>query len=251
LFGTVFHLLFYKTTIYMKNILTYLIFAAICFQANAQNDERGYITLGFGPSIPLSDFASTSTGNDDAGYALTGGNLNIAFAYKLGNNLGLTAMFTGTSNPVDVDAIAADFNESYPTADWTITADRWRIAGFMIGGFATFPATENLSFDVRLLGGVLQSTMPEIRATGVAGPVGASATREEVKKSSATFDLGFLFRYKIGSSLCLLAGADFIGANPKFNDVTTTTSFGTSSSADIDQSYSTMNINVGIGVLLK
>ncbi|MES2655579.1 MAG: hypothetical protein V4620_08320 [Bacteroidota bacterium] len=235
----------------MKTVLTYLFLAAICIQANAQDDKRGYLTLGFGPSIPFSDFSSTSTGNDDAGYAMAGGNLNITFAYRLGNNLGLTAMLSGTSNPVDVDALAADFNENYPGATWTIGADRWRIGGLMVGGFATFPASENLSFDVRLLGGVLNTTMPQIRATAVSGIAGATATREEKTAAAPTFDLGFMFRYKVGGSLCLLAGADFIGANPTFNDVKTTTSFGNTSTSDIDQSYSTMNINIGIGILLK
>jgi hypothetical protein len=235
----------------MKNICLYLILATIGLQVKAQEDTRGYVTIGLGPSIPFADFASTSTSNDDAGYALTGGNLNIAFAYKLGTHLGLTAMFTATSNEVNVDAIADDFDEEFPAADWTVTADRWRIGGFMIGGFATFPASENLSFDVRLLGGVLQSVMPEIRATAVAGAMGASATRQESRISAGAIDLGFLFRYQVVSSLCIFGGADFITANPRFEDVVTTTSLGTSSTSDIDQSYSTMNINIGVGLLLK
>lgn len=236
----------------MKTIL-YLFLAAICMHANAQDQDvkRGYLTIGLGPSIPFSDFASTSTGNDDAGYAMAGGNLNITFAYRLGNNLGVTAMLTGTSNPVDADALAADFNDTYPGAEWTISADRWRIGGLMVGGFATFPASENLAFDVRLLGGVLNTTMPEIRATAVTGIVGATATREEKTVATPTFDLGFLFRYRVGSTLCLLAGADFIQANPVFNDVTTRTSFGNTSKSNVDQNYSTMNINVGIGFLLR
>jgi hypothetical protein len=235
----------------MKTIMFCLLFTGMGLLVNAQESSRGYITLGFGPSIPFSDFASTSTSNDDAGYALPGGNLNITFAYRLGTNLGLTAMLTSTSNRVNEEAIADDFHERYPNADWTISADRWRIGGLMVGGFATFPASENLSFDVRLLGGVLQSVMPEIRAAATSGVIGASATREESRVAAATVDLGFLFRYKIGSSLCLFGGADFISANPKFENVTTTTSFGTSSDADIDQSYNTMNVNVGIGLLLK
>jgi hypothetical protein len=234
----------------MKNIIIGLL-ALTCLHANAQDDKRGYLTIGLGPSVPFSDFSSTSASNDDAGYAMTGGNLNIAFAYRLGQNLGLTAMLTGTSNPVDVDALAADFKQSYPNANWTVTADRWRIGGVMIGGFATFPASENLSFDVRLLGGVLKSTMPEIRATATSGIIGGSATREEKSVATVTFDLGFMFKYKIANAVCILAGADFITANPKFNDVVTRTSFGGSSTADIDQTYSTMNINIGIGFLVK
>ncbi len=235
----------------MKAILTYLFLIVTCIQANAQDDKRGYLTFGFGPSIPFSDFSSTSSGNDDAGYAMAGANLNITFAYRLGRSLGLTAMLTGTSNPVDADALASDFNKTYPGTNWTISADRWRIGGLMVGGFATFPASENLSFDVRLLGGVLNTTMPEIRATATSGIAGATATREQKTASAPTFDLGFMFRYRAGDYLCLLAGADFIAANPTFNDVVTRTSFGNTSTSNIDQNYSTMNINVGIGILLK
>lgn len=235
----------------MKTILTYLFLVALCVQVNAQDDKRGYLAIGFGPSIPLSDFSSTSTSNDDAGYAMNGGNLNISFAYRLGQHLGLAAMLTGTSNAVDVNAVAEDFNINYPGSDWKVTADSWKIGGLMIGGFATFPATENLSFDVRLLGGVLQSTMPELNAIDETGLIDRTIKREEKTAAAATFDLGFMLRYKLGSSVCVMAGADFISANPKFNDVTTTTSFAGSADLDIDQSYNTMNINVGLGILLK
>jgi hypothetical protein len=235
----------------MKRIITLVTALSLFTLAHAQYDERkGYIGISIGPSIPFADFASTDENNDDAGFAATGGNLTVSFAYRLGAHLGITAMLSGNNNPVNKSALESDFRNDYPGADWNVEADNWRLGGLLLGGYATFPASERLDVDVRLMAGVLNSTSPEITATASNGGVSVSGRREEKTVTVPSFDIGFGIKYRLGNAIALLANADFISANPKFDNVTTTTTFGSTTSS-FDQNYSTLNLTIGIGFLLK
>lgn len=234
----------------MKRIITTFALFLSLTAAYAQDDKRGFIGIGIGPSVPFSDFASTNQDNDDAGYALTGGHLNLSFGYLIGAHLGIAASLTGTSNSVDESALEADFRDEYPGANWNIDADRWRLGALLVGGLASFPASDNLDVDFKVMIGALSFTSPEVRATASSGPLNYSARREEKTVTTGAFDIGAGIRYRVANSIALMANADFISANPRFEDVTTTTSFGSSSST-YDYHYNALNITLGIGFLLN
>lgn len=215
-----------------------------------EDDRRGFISLSLGAAAPFGDYASTESDNDDAGFALTGGNVNIAFGYKLGQTLGVTAMLNAGSNPLNTNALEDEFRDNFPQTSWNVTADPWGYGALMAGGFATFPLGTRSSFDVRLLIGALSSTTPEITATASGSGVTANATRESQTVTTGAFDVGFVFRYRITDPLCILASADFLSANPRFEDVETRSTFG-SSTSDFDQNLRVLNVNVGVGFLLK
>jgi hypothetical protein len=236
---------------HMKRIITLLTALSFFTLAHAQyDDKKGYVGISLGPSIPFADFASTDKNNDDAGYATTGGNLTISFAYRLGQHLGFSAMLSGNNNPVNESALESNFREDYPGADWNVEANNWKLGGLLLGGYATFPASEHLDFDIRLMLGILSSTSPKITATATSGGLGVSGEREEKTVTTPSFDIGFGIKYRLGNAVALLANADFISANPKFDNVTTTTTFGSSTSS-FDQNYSTLNLTIGLGFLLK
>jgi hypothetical protein len=235
----------------MKSLLTLfatlLLFTSLYAQ---EDDRRGFVSLSLGAAFPFGDFANTDTDNDDAGFAMTGGNVNVAFGYKLGQTLGITAMINAGSNPLDEEAVEDEFEDNFPATTWDIESDPWTYATLMVGGFATFPAGTRSSFDVRLLVGALSSKCPEIRAT--ASGFGASGTlvRESKTEMTGAFDVGFIYRYRITDPMCVFASADFLSANPRFEDVETSGAFGTSS-ADFDQNLRVFNLNVGVAFLLK
>ncbi len=91
----------------MKNIvLSLILLTSISIQLKAQN-EKGFIGISLGPSIPLGDLASKNPNNSAAGFANTGAIFDISFAHKLGGgNLGITAILRGQSNPTDAQAMA-------------------------------------------------------------------------------------------------------------------------------------------------
>ena len=75
----------------MKKLMTIfilvLLFDSFCF-----SQDKGYVGISIGPSIPTGDYASAELSNQKAGLAKTGAIFDISFGYKLGKNLGLSAM---------------------------------------------------------------------------------------------------------------------------------------------------------------
>jgi hypothetical protein len=235
----------------MKNLLACFSALLLITSVQAQEDDRrGFLSLSLGVAAPFGDFSNTSSDNDDAGFAMTGGNVNIAFGYKLGQTLGLTAMLNAGSNPLDNEALENEFQDNFPQSSWDIDSDPWSYGTLMVGGFATFPAGTRSSFDIRMLIGALSSTAPEIRATATSFGVSGTATRQSKTVMTGAFDVGFIYRYRITDPLCVFASADFLTANPKFENVETTGTFGTSTS-DFDQNLRVLNLNVGVAFLLK
>lgn len=235
----------------MKNLLvcfsTFLIITSLHAQ---EDDRRGFISLSLGAAVPFGDFASTSSDNDDAGFALTGGNVNIAFGYKIGQNLGLTAMLNAGSNPLNTDALEDEFQDNYPQTTWSVSSDPWTYGALMVGGFGSFPLGTRSSFDIRMLIGALSSASPEIRATATGFGVSATGRRESKTVTTGAFDVGFIVRHRITNPLCIFASVDFLTANPRFENVETTTSFG-SQTTNFDQNLRVLNLNVGVALLLK
>jgi hypothetical protein len=78
-----------------KIVLSLVALMTFIFQSHAQ-DEKGYIGISLGPSIPMGDLSSKDADNDAAGWANTGAVFDISFAYKLGEgNFGITALLRG------------------------------------------------------------------------------------------------------------------------------------------------------------
>jgi hypothetical protein len=136
-----------KKIITMKKIVLSLVaLMTFIFQSHAQ-DEKGYIGISLGPSIPMGDLSSKDADNDAAGWANTGAVFDISFAYKLGEgNFGITALLRGQANPTDAQGLADELANQVAGVNWTVESDGWGIGGLMFGGFGSFPISEKTSF---------------------------------------------------------------------------------------------------------
>jgi hypothetical protein len=227
---------------------SFLILTFLSMQLLAQQ-ENGYIGVSIGPSIPLGDLGSRDANNASAGYASTGAVFDISFAYKLGGgNFGVTALLRGQANPTDAQSLADDLASDVPGVNWSVESDAWGIGGLMFGGFGSFQISEKASFDVRALIGFLNATSPEIDITGTA--VGGSLWVKQGSVNSTAFSylLGAGFKFDLGSKLYLLTNIDYMGANPEFRNIETTTSLGTRERNTFSQSFGTINLSVGIAL---
>jgi hypothetical protein len=233
-----------------KLVLSTALVFAVTLAFAQEDDRRGFLAISLGAAVPFGDFASTQTDNDDAGFALTGGNVNLSFGYKLGETLGLMAMLNGGSNPLNTDALEDEFRSNFSQASWSVKSDPWSYGTLMLGGFASFPTSSRSSFDVRLLLGVLRSTTPQIDATASIAGVSTTATRESKSVTTGAFDVGFVYRYRITDPLCILVSADFLTANPRFENVQTRSVLGTRTD-NFDQNLRVINLNLGVAFLLK
>lgn len=235
----------------MKKIIFSLIaFTTIVLQSQAQ-DKKGYIGFSIGPSIPMGDLASKDFDNDAAGFAKTGAIFDISFAYKLGNgNFGITALLRGQSNSTDAQSLADEFANQVAGVNWTVESDGWGIGGLMFGGFGSLPISEKSSFDTRAMIGFLSATSPEITVTG-SGPGGTAWIKQgNAGTISFAYLIGAGFKFDIGKNLYLLTNLDYLGSNPEFRNVETTTSDGTREKSTWSQSMGTINFSAGIALKL-
>ena len=219
--------------------------ATNCFSQN-----NGYIAISLGSSKPIGDFASNDPNKAAAGYAKSGAIFDVSFGFKLGKNLGIAALLRGQANPTDAQAYADQISKQNPGVSGTVESKNWSIAGYMGGAYGSFPITEKLSFESKVLIGFLSATSPEM-TVNLIGPGGTAwAKQNSATSSTFAYMLSTGFKFDVAKRVCMLANIDYLGANPEFSNVTTTASNGTMSKTTFSQSFGTVNIGVGVGFRL-
>ena len=217
---------------------------------NCLAQDRGYLGVVLGAAIPLGDFSSTDQKNEHAGYAKTGPNFEVVYAQKFGKTMGITAMIRSSSNAMDMNALKMQFESSYPGVHATISEDSWKTLSFMAGGYAVFPITPKVSFDARLMGGLMSVASPEL-FVNLSGPAG-TAWADQESGIASTFCLlfGGGFKFNVASRVCLLANLDIVAATANFKQVKMSTDDGNTSYSDFSQKISTVNLGIGVGYRL-
>jgi hypothetical protein len=219
--------------------------ATTCF-----SQDKGYIGISLGPSIPINDFASRDGNNNSAGWATTGANFDITFVYKLGKSLGLSALLRGQANSVDNIAYSNELTKQVG-GSWTVDSKSWTMGGLLFGGYGSFPISDKVSFDTRAVIGFLNATSPELNLT-LNGSGGAGWVRQSsVSANSFTYLLGAGFKFGVSNKICLLANLDYLGAKPEFRDVELTSgSGGAPTKYTFSQKFGTINFGFGVGLRL-
>lgn len=162
------------------------------FSSNSDK-RKGFIGLSLGASIPIGDFADKSDG-----LAKTGIHLNlINFGYLFSENFGVSAMWFGAANPLDIDGY-----------------DPWSYGGLMVGPLLSFPVAEKVEWDFRPMIGYSVTTLPDIDW----GTENAS---------SFAFNIGTMLRINVGEKVSLLLSADYFSTKPEFKDYGFEQSIGT------------------------
>lgn len=233
-----------------KRVLSLMALMSFIFLSHAQ-DEKGYIGISLGTSIPMGDLSSKDADNDAAGWANTGAVFDISFAYKFGEgNFGITALLRGQANPTDAQGLADELANQVAGVNWTVESYGWGIGGLMFGGIGSFPISEKTSFDTRAMIGFLSANSPEITITGT-GPGGTAWVKQgSTSATSFAYLVGVGFKLDIGSKLFLLTNLDYLGSNPEFSNVELTASDGSRWTDTWSQSMGTLNFSVGIALKL-
>jgi hypothetical protein len=215
------------------------------------SQDRGYIGVSIGPSIPTGDFSSKDMYNQSAGFAKTGAIFDISFGYKLGKNFGLTAILRGQANKVDAQAISDEMSKEF-MGDFvgTVRTGSWGIGGLLVGGYSSISVAKQLNFESRLMLGFLSATSPDM-TINLTGPGGTGWVKQSSTSGTAfAYLAGIGLKYNAGKRVCLLANIDYLGAKPEFEDVETTTSMGDYDKSSYTQKFGSFNIGLGVGYRL-
>lgn len=233
----------------MKRLILLLTFVIVSFSTSYSQD-RGHIGLSVGLSAPMGDFANNKSSDENAGFATAGLLFDFSLNYKLNKTIGIEGLVRVQSNGTDADALADEFSAiTLPGTSGTVESGKWLSVGILGGISATFPLTERFGFNSKILIGVQSSTSPELTVT-LNGPGGYAWVKQESGNGTAfAYLIGAGFNYGITEKADLLINIDYLGAEPEFSDVETTTSLGDSSKGSFDQPMST--INFGLGIALK
>ena len=236
----------------MKNKMkfTLLLVFLTLLTSNGSAQQKGYIGIAFGPSIPIGDFASKNFKNDQAGLARVGLHLDINFAYKLGKNLGISVLLRGQNNGFDDYTYMNEWNKQIG-GSWKMNSSPWSIEGFMFGGNGSYPFAEKFSFESRVLIGFLNAKSPELNITQN-GSGGASWLNQSSESTYAfSYILGAGFKFDVSKKICLLFNIDYLKSKPEFRDVEVTSNFGGAPEKNTySQIYETINLSFGLGLRL-
>jgi hypothetical protein len=231
-----------------KNFIL-LALAVLCI-SNGLAQNKGYVAISIGPSIPVGDFASTDANSESSGFARPGAIFDISFAYKLGKNFGIAALLRGQANRVDTEAFENELNRRTGSR-WTADSESWTTGGLLFGGYGSFPVSPKTSFETKALIGFLNATSPELYVT-LNGSGGTGWVRQSSETATAfSYLLGAGFKFDAGKKICLLVSVDYLGSKPEFSDVTITSSNGgAAQKTTISQSIGTINFGFGVGYKL-
>lgn len=232
----------------MKKVFLFSI--ALFLSVTGFCQDKGYVALSGGFSVPISDFASKDASNDGAGYALSGISGDVSFAYKFGKNFGLAMMLRQQFNAVDNQAVGEDIAKSAGVPFSNITSTWWKVSGLMAGGYASFPVSSKMSVDFKAIAGFMAATSPEETIYFPYNGQQAWVKLNTAKAYPFSYLVGVGYKYDLADRICFLMNFDYLGAKPEFNDVQITSSVGQTDSNTFAMKFATINVNVGIGFRL-
>lgn len=224
----------------MKKIWLLVTTLLVCFVVTAQQSrlpkKLNSLSFNIGPSFPISDFASNNSGNENAGYAKTGINVDLNYDHLFSKNVGISINGLYGSHKMD-QKIITDFMEmEISGAD----ISHYQYVGLLAGPVFRGTLTPKTDINFKLLGGVGRASSPE-----------ASFLGELVAKkdwaTSFTWRLTGDLNFQFTKNAFLIAGLSYTQMRPDFkvvilpNDPATET-------IRMEMHVNTINLNAGVGI---
>lgn len=226
----------------MKKIIVLVTALLIGFVVTAQNkkvvrDYKSAFSFNIGPSIPIGDFASVNSGNENAGYAKTGVNLNLNYDYKFEKYVGISVDALYGSHKMD-HKIIKDWNDGtdLPTADVT----HYQYVGLLAGPVFTGTLSPESNINFKLLGGIGRARSPQATFQG-------EIFAKQDWASTFAWRVNTDVRINLSQNIFFLADLSYTQMRPEFNII-----IGPNESnpetMKVEMHVSTININAGIGI---
>jgi hypothetical protein len=212
---------------------------------------KGYIALSAGPGIPVGDFASKDPKNKNAGIANTGTFIDLSFACKLDENLGIAALVRGQANGTDTKVVSTSFSKQIPSGvKTTLKTGSWGLGGFMLGGYGSFPTTEKVSFEFRALLGYVYASSPYVIISFTGSGNSGWVKQESASSFALAYIVGAGFKFDAGKRICLFLNTDYFAAKPEFKSVKIYSNNGENDLTSFSQPYGAVSVGLGIGYRL-
>lgn len=226
-------------------------------QTNTEN-RKGFTAINIGTSIPTGNFGSKDFYTNTSGYASIGLISDFSFGYEVHPNFGITALLRSQVNGLDAGAYAQDLANylgagSTGSTSVTVETSSYSLGGIMAGVYGSFPISEKLSFEPRLLLGFSTPILPSMTTeTYGSGTKFRTYIKEQAVSFAFSYIIGSGVKLNLSKKISLLLNADFYAANAEWKNVqeisighiTGTTEI---RNYDFYQNFRTLNFTTGIG----
>ena len=225
----------------MKKILVFVAALLVCFVVTAQQTRipkkmSSSLSFNIGPSFPIGDFASNNAGNENAGYAKTGVNLNLNYDYMFTKYAGITLNALYGSHKMD-QKIITDFMDM-PAPDANVT--HYQYIGLLAGPVFNGTISPKTEIDFKLLGGVCRSRSPQ-----------ATFQEEVYAKQDWASSFGWRIssdmHFKFANNAFFMVGLSYTQMRPDFNIVLMPNETNPET-LSMEMHVSTVNVNAGVGI---
>lgn len=217
---------------------------------NAQlYDHPHFISLNIGTNVPVSEYKTldtTSIGSAKLGYYYSF-EAGAYFSKVLGIGLNLGVF----NNPVNEDDLEEQFKERANSIEnFDITSDDW-VNGFIMLGPILSLGKNNFIVDLKLLGGIMNTSKPFISLFSQSGNNELSFSSSEVNANTFGVNYGMHLRIRLVNKLWLRINAEGFQASQEFKTKIQETDFSGNSSeifSTAKKEISALNLGAGLAI---
>lgn len=215
----------------MKKLCVVIVVSLFCV---GQSFAQSELSISTGLSFPAGDF-----GNSTGGAAKIGimGDIMYQRQTQDKSKLWVAGLVRFQSYKVDI----AQFEQAFPGMQ--ISCTNWEAISFLAGPVVKFDLTETSSFEPRILLGYMTAKSPSVTVSSG----GTSAAVNSDNAGAFATMLGASFKFRASDKMSIVAGVDYLTANPKF----TISASGTPTSEQSNQQISSFSVIVGLRFKLK
>lgn len=202
----------------MKKLFVLSLISLFCVTLYAQDekDKPNFISINVGPSIPLKDYqAIDSIGPANAKVGLS---LSLESGLYLNKVLGIGFGAGVFTNPIDVNDLSSQYQTQVGNNGVvTTTANNWVNFYGMVGPYLSIGG-KVLMVDLKFLGGIVNSTKPQITTTTDLNGQTESRVSAAESATSFGFNYGAHLRLKLVGPLSLRVNVEGVSTKQEFDN---------------------------------
>ncbi|GAB1449049.1 MAG: hypothetical protein LCH37_07955 [Bacteroidetes bacterium] len=227
-----------------------IILSAILFGAiHGFTQNKSFIGLSSGLSLPLGNFASTSQNNPTAGLAKAGMQIDLSGSYLFSKHIGVCGLLRYQANPVNEDAIRDAMNPSGNpfSIDFTLKTKPWKSFTYMAGINGIIQLNPKLSWENKAMIGLSTVKSPDFDLSVNFMGVNETGSISGKPSTYGSLLLGSGLRYNVKNNWCLSAQIDYWLTETELKSTTKNSDGSIEESSGQYMNLSTLSIGLGIG----
>jgi hypothetical protein len=181
--------------------------------------KKSSLSVAYGLSFPVLEFASASLGKQSAGYAQTGQSLRLCFSYETMPLLGIKLGYMQHTFPFHDDALLANYRIlNQPATVNYVTVDDYYLQGLIIGFFVPlhYPRT---TIELGVSGGFATANLPQLDFSVTSVTNTQQFLLPEATARDLVYMAGVRVKHQLIGNLLLTAEADFLYSEQTYTNL--------------------------------